>query len=125
MTALIPAFLAGWILTFALLAVEHLLWKDAHLVVRYCLGGGTICTGCSFAGLILNDPVLTFGPWVIASAGIVTAAWTWFEDRAKAREIAATRRGEITGAARGILTQDTIDTGGRGDAQRSRHDRAN
>lgn len=125
MIALLPAFVAAWVLTCALLAVEHLLWKDAHLVVRYCLGAGTICTGCSFAGLILNDPVLAFGPWVIASAGIVTAGWTWFEDRANERTKKAQRSGELIGAARNILTQETIDQGGRGDAQRPGHGRQN
>lgn len=123
MIALIPAFLAGWILTVALLAIEHLLWKDAPRVVRYCLGAGTICTGCSFAGLILNDPVLTFGPWVIASAGIITAGWTWYDDRTKERMHKAQRAGEIVAAAKG-LTQELIDQRGR-DAQRPGHDRQN
>lgn len=124
MTALLPAFVAGWLLTVALLAVEHLLWKDAPLVVRYCLGAGTICTGCSLAGLILNDPVLAFGPWVIASAGVLTAGWTWYDDRTKEHVKKAQRSGEIVAAARG-LTQDLIDQGGRPNAQRPGHDRQN
>jgi membrane protein implicated in regulation of membrane protease activity len=108
--ALIPAFIAGWLLTLVMLAVEHLLWKDTPRVVRYCLGAGTICAGCSLAGLLLDDPILAFGPWCIASAGVLTAAWTWYDDRAATQAKTAQKRGEIVGAARG-LTQELIDRG--------------
>jgi len=107
---LLPAFLAGWVLTFVLLAIEHLLWKDAPRVVRYCLGAGTICTGCTLTGLLLDNPILAFGPWCIASAGVLTAAWTWYDDRAKATLKTAQKRGEVVGITRG-LTQEAIDRG--------------
>jgi membrane protein implicated in regulation of membrane protease activity len=122
-TALFPAFLAGWLLAVALLALEHLLWKDAPRTVRYLLGAGTICAGCSLTGLILDDVVLTFGPWAIASAGLVIVAWTWIEGRTQASARAARRQGELVGAARG-LTQELIQ-GGQGAAQRPGHDRQN
>jgi membrane protein implicated in regulation of membrane protease activity len=109
-TVLIPAFLAGWVLTFVLLAIEHLLWKDTPRVVRYCLGAGTICTGCTLAGLLLDNPVLAFGPWTIASAGIITALWTWYDDRTQSAVKNAQKRGEIVGVAKG-LTQEIIDRG--------------
>jgi hypothetical protein len=120
----VPAFLAGWALTFVLLALEHLLWRDAPRIVRYLLGAGTICTGCSVTGLIIDDALLAFGPWVIASAGMLIAVWTWIEGRAEAQQRAARRQGEIVGAARG-LTQDLIDRGGERAAQRPGHDRQN
>lgn len=124
MTALIPAFLAAWLLTLALLAIEHLLWRDAARTVRYLLGAGTICAGCSLAGLILDDALLVFGPWVVASAGMLIAVWTWIEERTQEQRKTVRRQGELIGAAKG-LTQELIDHGGRRDAQRSRHDSAN
>jgi membrane protein implicated in regulation of membrane protease activity len=108
--ALYPAFIAGWLLTLALLAIEHLLWKDAPRVVRYCLGAGTICIGCSVAGSILDDPVLAFGPWFITSAGLLIVAWTWYDDRTQTTVKTAHKSGEVVGATRG-LTQELIDRG--------------
>lgn len=110
MILLIPAFIAGWLLTLVLLAVEHLLWKDAPRVVRYCLGAGTICAGCTLTGVLLDNPIIAFGPWVIASAGVATAGWTWYDDHSAAKARSAQKRGEIVGAARG-LTQELIDRG--------------
>lgn len=123
MIALAPAFFAGWLLTVALLAIEHLLWKHARRVTRYMLGTGTICTGCSLAGLLLDNPILAFGPWVIASAGVVTIGWTYFEDRAteKAKQAQTTgqKNGEVIGMARRLERELERDT------QRSRHDSEN
>jgi membrane protein implicated in regulation of membrane protease activity len=123
-TALLPGFLAGWLLTIALLAIEHLLWKEAPRVVRYLLGAGALCLGCSLTGLILDDVLLVFGPWCIASAGMAIAVWTWIEARTQEQRKAARRQGEIVGAARG-LTQDLIDQGGGRATQRPGHDRQN
>lgn len=124
MITLIPAFLAGWLVCLALLIIFHLLWRHAHRIVRYMLGAGAICMGCTIAGAVLDDPVLTFGPWTIGSAGLLIALWTWLEDRTAEHTRKAQQRGEITGMARGILTQDAIDRGGR-NAQRPGHDRQN
>jgi hypothetical protein len=108
MTALFPAFLAGWLLTGAALIIEHLLWKTAPRLVRYLLGVGTVCTGCSVVGAILENLLLGIGPWVLASAGLVIVLMTWLDEQRAAREKHARTSGEIVGAARG-LTQELID----------------
>jgi bacteriorhodopsin len=123
-TALFPAFFTGWIATAALLALMHLLWKDAPREVRYLLGGGAICGGCSLTGLVLDQALLTFGPWVISSSGLLIVAWTVYDRHHESARKAAQKQGEIVGAARG-LTQELIDAGGQGRAQRPSHDRQN
>lgn len=106
-----PAFLAGWIVCAALLAVFHLLWKDAHRTIRYLLGAGAICIGCSIVGILLDDARMAFGPWIVASAGLIIALWTWGEEQAKKSRQNAQKNGELIATARG-LTQDLIDRGG-------------
>lgn len=123
MTAFLPALLVGWILTACLLIIEHLLWKDTPRVVRYLLGGGALCCGCTVAGIIADDALLAAGPWAIASAGLIIVGWTWHEDRADRERTTVRRSGEVAGMARG-LTQELIDAGGPY-GERPRHDRAN
>jgi hypothetical protein len=109
----LPAFLTGWVATTALLALMHLLWKDALREVRYLLGGGALCAGCSLVALILDDPLLLVGPWIVGfPGGLLIVGWTWYERRYQADKHTAQRRGEIVGAAKG-LTQELIDAGGR------------
>ncbi len=110
MTQLFPAFAAGWLLTAALLIIEHLLWKNVSVVVRYMLGAGTLCTGCSVAGAILDNAILAIGPWVVASAGLVVVLMYWYDERAASLAKSATKRGEIVGTTKG-LTQELIDRG--------------
>lgn len=110
----VPAFLAGWIVTAALLAIEHLLWRDTPRLVRYLLGGGTLCVGCTIAGALLDNVYLAVGPWFIGSAGLIVVLMTWYDGHAVTRMAAARRTGEIVGAARG-LTQEL------GDARQSDH----
>jgi membrane protein implicated in regulation of membrane protease activity len=119
MTELIPAFAAGWLLTLALLIIEHLLWNDAPRLVRYLLGAGTLCVGCALAGAILDNPLLAFGPWVIASAGLVIVLMTWYDERTARQQQHAQKRGEVIGATRG-LTQELIDAGGKHGSDRPR-----
>lgn len=95
MTQFVPAFFVGWLLTMSLLVTFHQLWNDAIEEVRYGLGAGAICAGCSVAGLIIDSPILMFGPWVISSAGLVIVLIQWFERRTR-------RHGELTGIARGL-----------------------
>jgi membrane protein implicated in regulation of membrane protease activity len=111
-----PAFAIGWLVTFLLLIIEHMLWKDQPRLVRYLLGGGTICLGCSVAGAILESMLLGFGAWVIASAGLIVIYLTWQDQRTSKAKQAAAKRGEIIGATKG-LTQEIIDGGG----ERSQH----
>lgn len=106
-----PAFLIGWIVCGLLLVVFHFLWSDTHRIVRYLLGGAALCAGCSVAGLILNDARITFGPWVIASSGLIIALLTWNEERTDKAKRNAQKNGELVGMAKG-LTQDVIDRGG-------------
>lgn len=110
MTELIPPFVAGWLLTAALLVIFHLLFDDQVEEVRYILGAGAICTGCSLTGLLIDNPILTFGPWIVTSSGLVVIVMQWFERRARTRETNAQKSGEIVGIARG-LTQEIIDRG--------------
>lgn len=102
MTHQIPAFLIGWGATAALLIIFHLLFKNAHRTVRYLLGGGALCVGCSVAGAIVDSALLAFGPWVIASAGLIIAGWTWAEEQAKTDNVNARKNGQIVGMARGL-----------------------
>lgn len=121
MTQLYPAFIPAWLVSVALLALFHLLWKNTHRIVRYMLGMGAVCMGCTVAGSILNDPVLAFGPWFMASAGLPIALWLWIEERTEVGKKNAQKNGEIIGAAH-RLSQDLIDAGGleRGNDQASR-----
>lgn len=104
---------AGWLLTAALLVIEHLLWSETTTETRYLLGAGAICAGCTLAGLIAEDLLLAIGPWVVASPGLIIVAWRHVERQTTLREHSARKNGEIIGAARG-LTQEIIDGGGRG-----------
>lgn len=124
MVLFLPAFLAGWAFTLALLIIFHLLFDTASEEIRYCLGAGAICVGCALAGLILNAPLLTFGPAVITSSGLIIIVWQHVEQRVRAHKTSAERRGEVVGMARG-LTQELIDQGGRRDAHRSGQERQN
>jgi hypothetical protein len=112
MVAYLPAIGAGWLLCLLLLIVFHLLFDGAIEEVRYGLGAGSICAGCALAGLIMDAPLLTFGPAIVTSSGLVIIAWQYAERRIKDHKTRAQRRGEIAGAARGMLTQDVIDAGG-------------
>ncbi len=116
MTHEITALAAGWLLTAALLIIEHLLWSKTTTETRYLLGGGAICAGCSLAGTIAESPLLAIGPWVIASGGLIILVLRWYEQQATHREHGAQKNGELIGAARG-LTQEIIDSGGRHDAE--------
>lgn len=112
MNAYLPAIGAGFLLCLLLLIIFHLLFDGASEEVRYSLGAGSICAGCALSGLILDAPLLTFGPAIITSSGLVIIVWQYIERHSKARTERAHRSGEIVGAARGILTQDAIDQGG-------------
>lgn len=98
----IPALLVGWTLTACLLVIEHLLWRDAPRAVRYLLGGGALCAGCTVAGVIADNALLAVGPWAIASAGLLIVGWTLHEERAARARAQAQRSGELIGAARGL-----------------------
>jgi membrane protein implicated in regulation of membrane protease activity len=115
-TVYAPAFAAGWLLTLTLLVIEHLVWKNTPRIVRYLLGAGTICTGCTLAGAVLDNAILAFGPWVIASAGLVVVLMTWQDERIARQQQHAQKRGEVIGAVKG-LTQEIIDGGG----ERTKH----
>jgi hypothetical protein len=95
-------FLAGWALTLTLLIIAHLLWDRAPEEVRYALGVGAICLGCALTGLILDQPLLAFGPAVIASAGLVIVAIQHFERLADDKQRSAQKNGEIVGMAKGL-----------------------
>lgn len=115
-TEYIAPFLAGWALTLLLLVICHLLWNDVAEEIRYTLGAGAICLGCALTGLILNQPLLIFGPTVVTSAGLVIPLIQHFERGADKARHSAQKNGEIIGMTRG-LSQDLIDRGGRHDAE--------
>lgn len=112
----LAAFLGGWVTTACLLVIQHLLWANTSRQVRYLLGTGAVCMGCSVAGAILDDAVLAVMPWAIASAGLIILVIYWFEGQQHERERGAQKNGEIIGMAKG-LSQDIIDRGGRHDAE--------
>jgi membrane protein implicated in regulation of membrane protease activity len=97
-----PAFFIGWIVCGLLLVIFHFLWSDTHRIVRYLLGGAALCVGCSVAGLILNDARITFGPWGIASSGLIIALLTWNEARTEAGKKNAQKNGQLIGIAKGM-----------------------
>jgi hypothetical protein len=107
----LPAFIAGWLFTLTLLIIFHLLWNDAIEEIRYGLGAGAICAGCALAGLIIDNELLTFGPAIITSSGLIIVLIQWLERRADERKAKAQKRGEVIGAAHG-LTQEIIDGSG-------------
>lgn len=98
----LTAFAAGWLVTAALLTLQHLLWRETSRQTRYLLGTGAVCTGCSVAGAVLDDAVLAVMPWAIASAGLLILVLYWFEGQADAKARAAQQNGEIIGMARGL-----------------------
>lgn len=110
MVELFPALAVTWLICALAFWIEHANWKDAPREVRYLLGGGTLCAGCSIAGALLNDVLLAILPWPIASAGLIVLLLMWLEGRDTKRAERAQRSGEIIGAARG-LTQEMIDAG--------------
>lgn len=110
MADILPAVAVAWLVSVLAFWIEHANWKDAPRGVRYLLGGGTICAGCSVAGALLNDPLLAIAPWAIASAGLIVLFLMWLEGKEKKKTEQARRTGEIVASARG-LTQEIIDAG--------------
>jgi len=107
-------FLA-WLATWALLQLEHALWRDIDFRLRYILGLGTVCLGCLGAGVALGNVALAIVPGLLATAGLTILLSYINEDKAARDRAAAQRRGEVVGMARGIhkaLTQEAIDSGG-------------
>jgi membrane protein implicated in regulation of membrane protease activity len=105
-----PAYLAGTLLCIALLVIFHLLFKHAHRTVRYMLGMGAVCSGCTVAGVVLNNPDLAIGPWAIAFWGLIIALWTWVEERNEVGKQSAQKNGEIIGLAQRLI-RDVKDDG--------------
>jgi hypothetical protein len=110
-TQLYPAFVAGWLICVALLVIFHLVWRHAHRTVRYLLGAGAICTGCSVAGAIADSALLAFGPWIIASAGLSIALMTWLEEQSKTAKQNAQKNGEVIATAKGLKHELLNDRG--------------
>lgn len=103
-----------WLLTFALLQIEHAMWSVIDFRLRYLLGMGTVCLGCLGAGLALDDPALAIVPAVLATSGLTVLINYASEARAEREKLTAQKQGEIIGMARGIrrdLTQEAIDRG--------------
>jgi bacteriorhodopsin len=104
-TEQIVAILIGWLITAAILVIQHLLWASTSAQVRYLLGTGAICVGCSLTGAILENPLLIIAPWAIASSGLVVLAIHWFEAEQVTKQRQARKTGELVGAARGLLKE--------------------
>ena len=74
-----PAFVAGFLLCLLLLVLFHVFFDTAPEEVRYCLGAGAICCGCSLTGYILGDERLMIGPWIVTFSGVAIIAWQHVE----------------------------------------------
>lgn len=114
MIQLLPIAVGAWLLTAALLVVEHAYFKDQGRIIRYILGGTALCLGTTLAGVLANDPLLVVFPWVILSSGVVIIGLTWWERERETANQNGQRRGEVVGMARGLrqeLTQAMIDRG--------------
>ena len=111
---LIPIILAAWMISAALLAIEHVYFRTQPRLVRYILGTVTICLGTTFAGVLTDNATLAIVPWVVASSGVVVIGLYWNEDKAARDQANAQKRGEVVGMARGLhqaLSQEMIDRG--------------
>lgn len=115
MTERLPAYLAGALICLGLLVIFHLVWKNAHRTIRYILGAGAICAGCTVAGIILDNADLAFGPWIVAFMGLAIALWTWLEERIEKGKQSAQENGELIGMAQWQI-RDLKERGGN-DAQ--------
>jgi len=105
----------AWFAVWALLQLEHALWKTIDFRLRYIPGLGTVCLGCLGAGVALNNAALAVVPGLLATAGLTILLSYANESKAERDRAAAQRRGEVVGMARGIhkaLTQEAIDHGG-------------
>lgn len=105
MTEQIVAILIGWLIAASILIIQHLLWAGTSAQVRYLLGTGAICVGCSLTGAILENALLVIGPWAIASSGLVVLVIHWFEAEQVTKQRQARKTGELVGAARGLLQE--------------------
>lgn len=114
MIQLLPVALAAWLVTAALLVIEHTYFREQGRLTRYILGGTALCLGTTLAGILSDNAPLAIFPWIVLSSGVVVIGMTWWEREQDKKNRTAQQQGEVIGMARRVhreISQAMIDRG--------------